>query len=72
MTLLFSAGVDYVQGDFVGPALPEMGFVLVGPTGLPASGRHYPTKRPAFAGLFIDQVMSTRFSILTSGLTAAS
>ena len=26
MTLLFSAGVDYVQGDFVGPALPEMGF----------------------------------------------
>ncbi|KAF1017517.1 MAG: hypothetical protein GAK31_00782 [Stenotrophomonas maltophilia] len=26
MTLLFSAGVDYVQGDFVGPALPVMNF----------------------------------------------
>ncbi|HYQ24883.1 EAL domain-containing response regulator [Stenotrophomonas sp.] len=26
MTLLFSAGVDYVQGDFVGPALPSMNF----------------------------------------------
>ncbi|WMJ68855.1 EAL domain-containing protein [Stenotrophomonas sp. 24(2023)] len=26
MTLLFSAGVDYVQGDFVGPALPAMNF----------------------------------------------
>ena len=26
MTLLFSAGVDYVQGEFVGPALPSMNF----------------------------------------------
>ena len=26
MSLLFSAGVDYVQGDFVGPAGPEMNF----------------------------------------------
>ena len=24
MTLLFSAGVDYVQGDFLAPAGPEM------------------------------------------------
>ena len=26
MSLLFSSGVDYVQGDFVGPAGPEMNF----------------------------------------------
>jgi len=26
MSLLFSAGVDYVQGDFVGPAGPVMDF----------------------------------------------
>jgi diguanylate cyclase (GGDEF)-like protein len=28
MTLLFSAGVDYVQGDFVGPAAPAMNFAF--------------------------------------------
>lgn len=26
MSLLFSAGVDYVQGEFVGPAAPAMNF----------------------------------------------
>ena len=26
MSLLFTSGVDYVQGDFVGPAGPEMNF----------------------------------------------
>ena len=26
MTLLFSAGVDYVQGDFLAPAGPEMNY----------------------------------------------
>jgi hypothetical protein len=42
-----------------------------GPGRRPAAGITQ-KRRPAFAGLFVDQVMSTRLSIFTSGLTSAS